>query len=381
MTDTTFSELEQLHKSHGPAAALDRLIETLRTGKKYHQLFDASLLRKKLEMGLPLAKPTSFDDVPEARRDEFERHYVDQARATGELFLADGSIRDAWVYLRTIREPQKIAAAIEALPKSRTPEEEIIDIALYQGAHPAKGIELMLASHGTCSTITAFDQISPQLALDVRQKCAALLVRELYDSLTENVQHDVQRRIAALPPGQSLHELIAGREWLFEEGNYHIDVSHLNAVVRFARSLDASQPELKLALQLAEYGSKLSSQYQYAGHAPFQDFYPASLQFFKTLLGENRDEALGYFRDKLGPDASDYDNQLTALTLVDLLTRVDRPGEAVDAACKYLANAPDEFGFSLADLCAKAGRFDAWRHVCQDKGDLVGFTAALIGGA
>jgi hypothetical protein len=378
MTDTTFTELEQLHQSQGSAAVLDRLIETLRTGKKYHQLFDASLLRKKLEMGLPVAKPTSFDDVPEARRDEFERHYVDQARAVGELFLADGAIRDAWVYLRTIRETQKVAAAIEALPKSRTPEEEIIDIALYQGAHPAKGIELMLASHGTCSTITAFDQISPQLALDVRQKCAALLVRELYNSLAENVQHDVQRRIATLPPGQSLHELIAGREWLFEEGNYHIDVSHLNAVVRFARSLDSAQPELKLALQLSEYGSKLSSQYQYAGHAPFQEFYPASLQFFKALLGENRDEALGYFRDKLTPDPADYDNQLTALTLVDLLTRADRPGEAVDVACKYLANAPDEFGFSLADLCAKAGRWSDWQRVCRDKGDLVGFTAALV---
>lgn len=378
MSDTTFSELEQVHQSQGSASTLDKLIETLRADKKYHQLFDALLMRQKHAWGAPLVKPTSFDDVPESNRDEFERYYINQAREVGELFLADGAISQAWVYLKTIREPQKVAAAIEALPKSKAQEEEILDIALYQGAHPVKGIELMLASHGTCGTITAFDQLSPQLPADVRQKCSAVLVRELYNTLVENVQHDVQRRHAVLPPGLSLRELIAGRDWLFAEGNYHTDVSHLNAVVRFARSLDATQPELRLALQLAEYGSQLSSQYQYAGHSPFQDFYPAHVQFFKALAGDNRDEALGYFREKLGPDTSDYDNQLAALTLIDLLSRVDRMGEAVDVACKYLTNAPDEFGFSLSDLCLKAGRLADWQRVCREKGDLVGFTAALV---
>ena len=130
------------------------------------------------------------------------------------------------------------------------------------------------------------------------------------------------------PPGQNLRELIGGREWLFADDSYHIDVSHLNAVVRFARFLDAGSPELDLALQLAQYGSRLAQQYQYAGNPPFDDFYPAHIQFFKALLGDDREQALAYFRSRIGDDVADTDNQMAAYVLVDLLlaTRAARRG-------------------------------------------------------
>ena len=183
---------------------------------------------------------------------------------------------------------------------------------------------MYLASHGTCSTITAFEQLSTQLPADSRRQCAQALVRKLYDDLRENVAHDVLKRQPMNPPGQNLRELIGGREWLFADDSYHIDVSHLNAVVRFARFLDASSPELELALQLAQYGSRLAPQYQYAGNPPFADFYPAHIQYFKALLGNDREEALAYFRAKIGEDLADTDNQLAAFTLVDLLLRLER---------------------------------------------------------
>lgn len=379
MSEATFDELQKIHGDKGPAAALDHLIGVLRSEKRFHQLFDALLMKKRLELGLALVRPTSLKDVPDERRDEFEKVYIDTARQIGELLLVDGSIPQAWHYFRAINEPQQVTAAIEALPEAGSVPEEVVEIALFQGVAPAKGLKLYLGSHGTCSTITAFDQISMQLQPDIRKQCAQALVRRLYDDLRENVQHDVLRRQPMNPPGQSLRELIAGREWLFADDSYHIDVSHLNAVVRFARFLDASCPELDLALQLAQYGSRLAQQYQYAGNPPFDDFYPAHIHFFKVLLDVERETSLAYFRAKIGDDVTDTDNQLAAYVVVDLLLRIGRQSEALELACKYLADSGEEFGLSLPELCAQAGRLDLLQTLARNKGDVVNFAAALLG--
>lgn len=381
MTEQTFTELQTLRQTQGPAATIERLIAALRSENQFHQVFDALLMQKKLELGLPVTRPTSFDDVPEDKRDEFEKTYVAAAREVGELLLQENSIPQAWMYLRSIREPQKVADAIAALPSNKPAEEEIIDIAFFQGVNPVKGVELLLASHGTCSTITSLDQHFGQLPPDSRQRCAGLLVRELYNNLRDTLQNEVQRRQAMTPPGQSLRELIAGRDWLFADDNYHIDVSHLNAVVRFGRSLDASCEELGLALQLAQYGSQLAPQYQYAGNAPFEEFYPSHIQYFKALSGDSREEAIAYFRDKLGTDTADPNTQLAAFALVDLLQRLDRHDDALEIACKYLADAGSDFGLSLPELCAKAGRYDTLLKVAREKNDIISFAAALVHGA
>jgi hypothetical protein len=379
MSEATFDELEKIHKSRGAAATIDHLINVLRADKRFHPLFDALLMKKRLELGLGLVRPTSLKDVPEGKREEFEKLYIDSAREVGQLLLAENLIPQAWNYLRAINEPQKVAEAISGLPEGTTVGDEVIEIALFQGVAPAKGLSLYLASHGTCSTITAFEQISMQLVPEVRRQCAQELVRKLYDDLRENVQHDVMRRQPMNPPGQSLRELVAGREWLFADDSYHIDVSHLNAVVRFARWLDATCPELDLALQLAEYGSRLAKQYQYAGNPPFDDFYPAHIHYFKALLGTGRDAALDYFRSKIGADVAETDNQLAAFALVDLLLRLERRDEALELACRYLSESADEFGLSLPELCAQSGRLDLLLNLARSKGDVVNYAAALIG--
>ena len=384
MSEQTFDELQQLQKSQGSAAAIDHLISVLRDEKRFHQLFDALLMKKRLELGLGLVRPTSFKDVPEERRDEFEKVYVDSARQVGELLLAEGSIPQAWHYFRAINEPQRIALAIEALvieagADAGSVPEDVVEIALFQGICPVKGLSMYLASHGTCSTITAFDQVSMQLPVEARRQCAEVLVRKLYADVRENVQHDVCRRQPMNPPGQNLRELIGGREWLFADDSYHIDVSHLNSVVRFARFLDVGSPELELALQLAQYGSRLAQQYQYAGNPPFDDFYPAHIQFFKALLGDEREQALAYFRSRIGDDVAETDNQMAAYVLVDLLQRLERRDEALELACRYLAESADEFGLSLPELCAQSGRLDLLLALARQKGDVVNFAAALIG--
>ncbi|MBW3542380.1 MAG: hypothetical protein KY476_19105 [Planctomycetes bacterium] len=380
MSDTAFAELEQARSGEGPRAAIDRLVETLRNRREYRRLFDALLLKKRYEMGLPLAQPTSLD-VPEEQRGEFEQAFVDAAREVGELLLETGNIPQAWGFLNMIREPAKVAEAIERLDVRADAGEttqQIIQIALYEGANPVKGLEILLRTHGTCNTITTLDQMMSQLSPENQRKAAALLVRQLYEELSHSLRADVERRIAMLPPTSSLRELFTGREWLFADGNYHIDVSHLNAVVRFARVLAPDSPELPKALELAEYGSRLDRQFQYAGDPPFDDFYPAHEQFFKVLLDRNRADALAYFREKLAAEPDEEDKPYLAIVLVDLLIRIGRLDEALELAETYLSDLDESSGFSFAELCQEAGNMEALKRTARSKGDLVAFTAAIV---
>ena len=380
MSDANFRKLTE-SQAQGASAVFETLQQLLLEQRDYHKLFDSRILKKKVELGLPLQRPASLQDVPEEHRKAVEEVYVSAAREAGELFLAQGDIPSAWMYLQVIREPDKVRDAIDQLvipPDDYEQIDQIVQIALYQGVHPRKGVELMLKAHGTCSTITTLDQTLQSFDAQQRADCAKLMVRTLYDDLTESVRRSLEARNPMLPPGESLHALIAGRDWLFEGGNYHIDVSHLNAVVRFARSIETPAQELEWALDLAEYGSKLDPQLQYGGEPPFDDFYPAHMQFFRVLLDRQRDDALDYFRNKLEQEPDEQDKALLAYVLVDLLMRVDRLDEAVDLSAKYLTRIGDEASISFDQLCEKAGRLDVLEQVRQEQGDLVGYVSALL---
>jgi tetratricopeptide (TPR) repeat protein len=378
---STFDRISELKSSDGPQAAIGHLIETLRAEKNHHRLFDAMLLGKKIEMGLPVINPTSLDDVPEEKRKEFEEHYVNSAREVGKLMLENDQLSDAWVYFRTIQEPEVIAEALEhaTLPDDYEKSQELINIALYEGANPVRGLEFLLQSNGTCNTITALDQAIAQFSEADRRKSAAIMVKHLYDELTATVKSELDQRLT-LPPGaepQSLRELIMGREQLFQEGNYHVDVSHLSSVVRFARFLDGADPELQLAIQLAEYGSKLDTQFQYPGEPPFEDPYPAHIHFFNILTGQHADEGIAYFQQQLDNKPDEADQQMIAYVIVDLLVRTDRLDKALEVAEKHLRFL-EEPTFSFADLCNKAGKLDVWANAAKENGDLVGYTAAIL---
>jgi hypothetical protein len=379
--DSLFESLQAVFAKGSPGDTIERLIASLRERKEYHRLFDALLLKRKFELGLPLSRPASMSDVPEAHRKAVQETYANAAREVGSLFLADGDIPNAWTYHQVVGEPQKVAAAIDALPTAMEPGdrlEELLHIALLQGVNPSKGIQMSIKAHGTCSTITALDQTLPNLSPEQRKTCAQVMIRTLYNDLTDSVRRDVERRIAVLPPNEPLRALLAGRDWLQEGGNYHIDVSHLHAVVRFARSIDPPADELDMALQLAEYGQKLVPQLQYAGEPPFEDYYKAHAAFFRALLDRDRENAIAYFREKLSAEGSDSDKPIIAYVIVDLLTRIGRLDEAVDLASKYLTNLGEDVRFSFAELCVRAGRLDALRNAARSNRDLVGFVGALL---
>ncbi|MDZ4685261.1 MAG: hypothetical protein SH850_09230 [Planctomycetaceae bacterium] len=383
MTSPAVDALSQAFQQRGPAALFEQLVATLREQQDYHKLFDALCLQKKQSLGVPLGKPTSLEDVPADKRDEFEQTYIAAAREVGRLLLEAGKIGQAWIYFHAIREPQAVRDAIEKLPiprESTEQSEELLELALFKGVHPVQGMKIMLRTHGTCSSITSLDQTFPRLSMDDRAATAALLVRTLHEELTSSVQREVQQKTPFAPPAKSLRELIAGREWLFADNNYHIDVSHLSSTVRFARSLSPGAPKLELARDLCEYGSQLAPQFQYAGEPPFQDYYPAHIQFFRVLLDDGRDEALAYFQRQLDVEPDGSDQALIAYVLVDLLVRIDRFTDALPLAEKHLLTGDDEFAAAFTELCEKAGRYDVLQRSAAARDDLVTYAAALAQG-
>lgn len=381
IANTMFEELQNLVTENDADKAFEKLIESLEEQGEDHKVFDAKMMQAKHKMGLPLTKPTSFQDVPEENRNDFEEVYKDQAREIGQKLIEKNQLMDAWMYFRVLGDSSPVKKAFEEMP---LPEEygddidELIQLALYENVHPVKGLAMMLKLHGMCNTITTLDQVAAQLSLEDRRDISVILVNQMYEELKGAVQRNVEQRVPLLPPGQSLAELIAGREWLFEDENYHTDISHLNAVVRHARALNPDQPEMKLVLELSMYGENLAPALQYPGDPPFQNFYEAHTHYFNIVLGNTVDEGLAYFKEILANEPDLPDQQLIAYVMVDLLMRIDRNDEALELANTHLANTSEEAGFSYSDFCKQIGRMDALADHAKKESDPVLYLGALL---
>ncbi|MEZ6061620.1 MAG: hypothetical protein R3C19_14835 [Planctomycetaceae bacterium] len=363
---------------------LDSLEETLLQQQDFHRLFDASLIRIRRDLGLSVTQPTSLDGVPKDREAVFREGYINAARRVGRLFLDAGKLSDAWAYFRTIGEPQPVKDAIDQIPVPREPDDDfdaVLNVALYEGAHIVRGLEFLLKTHGTCNTITAFSQVQQQMSSAERRAAAAMMVRQIYGDLQQSIRRQVESRNPALPPNASIAELMAGREWLFADGNYHIDVSHLHSTVGFARALQRDDPELKLAIELCDYGSHLADQLQYPGDVPFDEYYTAHHWFLTALAGRNVDDSLSYFKQRLQDEPEISDRQLIAFVLLDLAQRVNRTDEVLELAAPYVGRLEDPAGFSFSALCAELGRCDVLEDVARNNDDVIAYvTAKLLAG-
>src|SRR5262249_6515276 len=139
----------------------------------------------------------------------------------------------------------------------------IIDIAWNQGVHPRKGFDFVLEYQGICPAITLFGGSEAALPPDARDYCASRLVRALHEQLTERLRIAIREREGKSATG-TLPEMFANREWLFDDDQYHIDVSHLFAVVQFSLNLPAGV-ELSLARDLCAFGERLPERYRHRG--------------------------------------------------------------------------------------------------------------------
>ena len=255
----------------------------------------------------------------------------------------------------------------------------MVEVAFNQGVHPRKGFGLILDHYGTCSAISAFESLPADEA--TRVACADRLVRRLHADLTSNLRGEIARRGQPLPPeGTSLGDLIAGREWLFVDDSYHLDVSHLASTVRLSPLL-ADPETIALAVGLTDYGRNLSERHRYEGDPPFEDHYADHAVYLRAVLGQDAEAAIARFRSKLpAPDPDSRDEAIEAQVLVRLLVRLTRLEEALDVAADYLAHLPDSALAcpSVAELCRTLGRLDRLAEIARGRGDLVNYAAAKL---
>jgi hypothetical protein len=315
----------------------------------------------------------SLDELPEDQRKPYEEAMREAAREAGLLFLAAGDIPRAWPCFRAIGEPEPVVAAIEKID-SHDQLDGVIEIAFGQSIHPRKGFELLLKHHGICRAITFFEQYPDPKS---RQECAVLLLRTLHSELVGNLKHAISRTEGQPPDGNSVTELIGGRDWLFGDMDYYVDTAHLAAIVPLA--LDFTDLEaLRLAIELCEYGAHLSSNFQYCTNPPFEDFYRDHAIFLKALVGCEMDAAVAHFRKKITAAADDAG---PAQILVLLLTRLKRFREALQVSLDCLGDQnPNQLACrTIPQLCQLAGDYESLRKVARRHKDILNFTTAAIG--
>jgi hypothetical protein len=376
MSQDKFDAIERAVQTGGAAAAFDCLIGTLQGDRQWPHLFEAMLMRSRWQLGLPLVQTEPLGDMPDSTRRAFEDGYIEAARTVGGLYLADGDIVRAWPYFRTIGETKPVAAALDAIAdKSGDELQKIIEIAFYDRANPRKGFELILANYGTCSAITTFEQYPGS---DGRQDCIQMLVRRLHGDLVESLRHHIAKQEGQAPETRSVAALVEGRDWLFGDNNYHVDTSHLAAVVRFSIELD-DRESLALARELTEYGRRLAPLFQYKGSPPFENIYVDYGAYLDALLGENIDAAVAHFRVKAA--GGDEAAVAAAQVLVTLLARLEHYDDAVAVALEFLRDLPaGQLACpTIPQLCTMAQDRDRLKALAREQDDLLSFTAAVVG--
>jgi hypothetical protein len=365
----------------GPRTTAAELSADLEQRHEYGSLFYALLMGKRIELGLSPIPTGPSTGIPDSAVAEYEEAIRQAGRKVGQLYLAAGAIDRAWPYFRMIGEPQPVADAIARYqPSENDDPQAVIEIALQQGVAPAAGFELFVARYGICSAITFLSGHDFGTDAAARRACVGKLVRSLHAQLVERLHNDIATRgehIAATVT--DVAELLANRAWLTADDAYHVDVSHLSAIVQMTPVLtDAA--ELQLARELCLYGQHLGATYRYAGEPPFEELYHDHAKYLAAVQGVEVEATIAHFMAKLPPPGDDDGGPMAAEAVVNLLVRVGQPARAVEVARDHLANAPAGSLRcpSLLELCQQTGNYAALAHAAAAHGDPVHYLAALI---
>ena len=389
--DTNAAEFDPLQATCGSAgldAMFDELAASLTARRRWHALFDARLMQARVALGLP---PTGdLGSLPADIRDRLDARSLAACREAGWPLLEEGHVAAAWMYLRAAAEPQQVSAKLAQLAacieddsegddeEAQRRLQELVGIALWEGVDPALGIELVIRTQGTCNAVTAYEQAVSRLPAVRQQPAAAVLVDHLYREVATNLASDLERRGIQLPAGHdtepSIVALLDAAGGLKNDPSVHIDVSHLQSVLRNARVCTA-EPMIRRAWELACYGCRLPEDVTYPGEPPFENVAEASRLFYAAQLGRDVDEALAFFRKAAITALIEEAGTLPADTLVVLLWRLGRAAEALHAAVERPVG--DGMLPSLVELAAAAGDFEPLRRACREKGDEITFAATL----
>jgi hypothetical protein len=265
--------------------------------------------------------------------------------------------------------------------------QEILGVALWESVDPALGLALVLRTQGTCNAVTAYEQAVSRLPAVRQAPAARVLVDHLHAEVVRNLAFDLSQRgldtAAAAASDTPLVALLEAAGGLVGDPSLHVDVSHLQSVLRIAR-VCTDEATLRRAWELAVYACRLPDDVTYPGEPPFEQVGEASRLFFGAQLGRDVAEATAFFRRAaLAGDPLDA-GTLPADTLVLLLHRVGRDAEALQAAVDRPRDGGPPSGMqaagmlpSLVELAASSGQWDMLLEACRRHGDEITFAATL----
>ncbi len=373
-----FDRLRAALAADGPAAAADTLADELREAGDFQGLFYALLLKARVALGVSPFPTGPASELPADAHDRYEQAILDAGRHVGGLLIARGDLAKAWGFFRLIGETEPMRVALDAYAPG--PDDDtygVVEIAWQHGVHPKKGFDLILDRHGVCSAITMVGSADLSQRPEVRDYCVKRLVVALHEQLRERLLGDLRHRGVTVPDAATVAELVA-RDELFADDMYHIDTSHLNSVVQFAGQLPPCD-ELTRAIQLSEYGERLSPTLRGDAAPPFENTYADYTPYLKLLAGIDAEAGLKHFHAKL-PAAAEVGDTYPAEMLVNLYLRLDRLPDALAVAKAHLTKTGgQELSCPpLVELARRAADYAALADAAKANADPVNYLAGLI---
>ena len=369
----TLAQLDAVLGEGDAAAGVGFLIERFREEREWPLVFEARLMKKRLEMGLPMIQTRDSSEFPDELRAEYEKAMVEAAREVGHGFLEMGNIPRAWPYFRAIGEPRPIVEALEDVAPAEDEADALIAIALQEGLAPAKGLEILLGAHGMCRALTTFGMYAVQKD---REQCIALLARELHAEIVSRMGGEIEAREAARPATKNLIEMMEGRPWLFGEYDYYVDTSHLMTLLPYSLEV-TNAATLGLFHELCEYGKALAPCFHSKGMAPFENPAVDYGEYVLGMLGNDVEARIRHFQRIVEESNVDMVGTAPAQFLVNFLVKLERYGEALEVAMEHLRNERELACPSPIQLCRLAGDYGRLKELAREKNDLLSYVAAF----
>jgi hypothetical protein len=371
--DDTLAQLEAVLGAGDAGAGLAFLIERFREEQEWPLVFEARLMKKRLEMGLSMIQTRDSVESPAELRGEYEQAMVEAAREVGHGFLGMGSIPRAWPYFRAIGETGPVIEAMNRLKPAEDEVDAVIAIAFQEGVAPAKGLEILLENHGMCRALTTFGMYAVQKE---RAECIGLLARSLHAEVVARMGSAIETSEGARPATKNLIEMMDGRPDLFGEYDSYVDTSHLITLLPYA--LEVTDPEtLALFHELCEYGKRLAPAFQAKGQAPFENPAVDYGEFVLAMLGSDVDARVAHFRKIAETSDPEMAGTAPAQFLVNFLVKLGRFREALDVALEYSLYERELQCPSPIQLCRLAGDYQKLKELALAKNDLLSYVAAF----
>ncbi len=379
MNEDIFDSIRQETLSAGPLAAAGKLVAWFRGKGDLRELFEALKMQSRIKLGISAVAVEGDAPLTSQQQDVLERDLIDACREVGVGFLKRGNLEEGWMYMRPVGDRAATAEALAQVPVTGDNLDAMLQLLVHEAIDVARGTRLSLEHRGTCNTITMMESVVRMRGRPEQQAGVRELVLHVHHELLTSLKNDIARRENEAPKDMLIEPILNARPGLLRDGTYHLDTTHLAATVRFARVLDDSEA-LRMALDLASYGRQLHPQYQYPSEEPFADLYPASIAFLRALLGQQVDAALRLFQQRAESLDTQEHGTVAIETYVDLLARVNRPNDAIQALIRMMPQGMRPIGIapSLLEICQVANNFQPMVEQSLARRDVIGYAAGLL---